>query len=634
MYQPTGAGNLRWMVLMTDGEHNAGTIDPRQFIQSDAVPDFDDKGIRLYSIGYTTAAGGTAVDLLQDLAENALNPVDGTGLEESQFAQAPVTVGFEKDLTDTFLDAMATSIGLDPTFDPPGVLTPSAPVAIHEFNVSPFDTGVGVFVDWQTRSADRVRVALISPRCERFEQEDLASRPDFRFRGLEAYAHAYISRKALEGADIGQPRYGTWRLELRLVGQDPIPLTHVHEAIAVQPGEPYKFNIFNRSGLRMTAAATGTRWFTGQTIELVARLRANGAALTGARVMATVTGPTADYGSLLAGAVVHDQTMKKASHSLQQSGAELAGSWAAKAQAVAMELGPIDITRITRPVEFQETSPGVYRAKVHDTWFSGVYALQVVATGEAHGSSYRRERAVSVNVEARPHPGHTILSYAMLPDKCVEVRVLPRDAFDNAVVFDPGLSSRLGIAVQGAKAKSAVINRFDGSYAQTFCLDDHPHPGVLITWDGEPIGSPQPLPVPDALGWMQEVVEFEKGGCDGKKDDPKKALGPVKGPDDPYVSFGAEGQITLARKAPFKATYLAVFTHRDNTVSYEVLVRPVHEKCWHSLGYSSGGTQVFAVPKHVGPVRRVKVVPEGAKGPCLLLQGVGYGKKHHKPLPK
>lgn len=634
MYHADAAAHRRWMVLMTDGMHNAGTIHPNQFFQADAIPDFLDKEVRMYSIGYTTAAGGTAVDLLQDLADNGLNPVDGVALEESQFAQTPLTAGFEKDLTDTFMDALAVTLGLAPTFDPPGVLTSNAPIAIHEFNVSPFDTGVGVFVDWATRSADRIQVALISPRCERFDEKALSSSPELGYRELEGYAHAYISDKALKGESPDKHRYGTWKLELRLNGRIEIDRPDIGDVRPVRPvrpipgriakdSEPYKFNIFNRSGLRVSLGATRSRWGTGESVELVARLRANGAPVTGARLVATLDAPSADYGTLLANATVDGASFERANATIKKNAAEQLGTWAAKAIAFAQSNGPIAVSRTRQPIEFHETKPGVYKAKTKQLPISGDYSIHLVMTGFVGDVPYRRERAVTVNVEARPDPKSTIVTYDMTKDGRLTVIVVPRDAFDNAVVFDPAGSPRLGIDVRGGKAHGGVANRFDGSYTQTFEIHGTEPPIVTVTWDGDPVVVPHPAPHPKWIEWLEHLVDSDH------TNDPKKALGPVEGPDDPYAEIQPGGHITLADRHPFQASYLAVFTHADSHQAYRVYVRPVNEKRWVPIGGSWGPTQVFQVPRRMGPIRNVRVVhahEEKGSAP-VLLQGVGYTRR-------
>lgn len=608
MFQPDVAGHRRWMVLMTDGAHNAGTIHPSQFYLPDAVPDFVEKSVRVYTIGYAT----TAVTLLQDLAENALNPVDGSGLEESQFAQAAITTGFEKDLTDTFLDALATSIGLTPTFDPPGVLTSSAPVAIHEFHVSPFDTGVGIFVDWRTRSPHRIEVALISPRCERFDREQLEKLAEFDFRALDAYAHAYISDKALRDDGNGRHRYGTWKLELRLAQV-------IEIARGGQDVEPYKFNVFNRSGLRMTLGASRSRWGTGETIDLIARLRANGAPVKGARVVATVDAPTGDYGTALANAIVDPKTLVELDSKLRASVPEAFGTWLAKAQAVGHSLA---ISRTARELVFHETAPGVYRASVQQTWFSGDYGVHLVATGDAGGVPYRRERALTVAVETRPDVDSTLVTFELGKDGTVTVVVQPRDAFGNVVIFDPHLTPRLGIEVQGGKPQGDVFNRFDGSYARSFGGFDKHGALVVVTWDGQRIAGP--LPLPGGLHWMTRLLD------DRCTTDPKEALGPVVGSDDPYAAIAAGGSIELGVDCPFDASHVAVFVHAESTQRYRVLVCPAREKRWRQIGVAET-SQVFEVSRRFGALRAVKVVHGRKKHESsVLLQGVGYRPRRGK----
>ncbi|HVH99850.1 MAG TPA: hypothetical protein VM869_14105 [Enhygromyxa sp.] len=616
MFEPISDAHRRWMVLMTDGAHNAGTVHPNQFYLPDTVGDFIPKQVRLYAIGYTTAAGGTAVSLLQDLAANAF---ESPGTNESQYVAAAVSDGFEKDLTDTFLDALAVSLGLTPTFDPAGTLTSTSPVAVHQFHVSPYDSGVGIFVDWNSPDADRVHLTLISPRCERFEQGELMEHKDFRFRALSSSSHAYISRAALAGDEKGS-RYGNWRLELRL--RAPIVIERKAEQT-----ERYKFSIINRSGLRLVGGATEKRFGTGQPIDLVMRLQAHGAPVSGARVVATVNGPTADYGSILAGASVDPKLLERVRG--EQKSADQLGPWAIKGQAIALEHGPIQVSRSRRELVFHEGPPGEYRAKLLHADFGGVYTAHVVATGVVDGVPYRRERAVVANVEAFPDPSQTIVTYTLDASGQLTVHVRPRDVNGNPVIFEPSVSPLLEIKTRDAKPITDVVNQLDGSYTRSFELTGG-RPEVTVIYDGEVIVPAQPLPDPKSLKWMERVVAYEPD-CG---DDPKKALGPVKGPEDPFVQVVAGGAIELgAAERHFFATHVAVFVHRKSTQPYRVFAR-FEGKRVLELGMGHGPTEVFEVPDRYGPIRSIIVQNTRRKGEAVLVQGVGYILRKVKPIKK
>jgi hypothetical protein len=626
MYQTPAEGRRRWMVLMSDGAHNAGTVHPNQYINADTVPDFDDKKVRVFSIGYTSAAGGTDVALLQSLADGGLNPKDGVDPEESQYKQAIVGVP-GKSLTNTFLDALETSLGLTSSIDPSGVLTPQSPIVIHEFHVSPYDTGIGIFLDWPARDADRIQLGLISPRCEHFTQKDLVAHEQFDFRALPGYSHAYISSAAIAGDEHGA-RHGTWKLVLRLSGSRQTPS---HGDFSVGTSEPYTYSIYNRSGLRITGGATKTRLSTNEPIELVVRLRAQGAPVSGARVVGTVDAPSADYGSILAGGVVDPSVMERIQ---KESPADLAGLWALKALAIAVQ-GAIEVTRSKSQIVFQEGEPGVYRATIQNAKCGGVYVAQVVATGSAKDVPYRRELAVSMNVEALPDPSMTIVTYT-LSENSLMVQVRPRDANGNAVMFDPQSSPRLGIHAHGAKPLGRnVTNQFDGTYTREFSLTGSGQPEVFVTFDDEVVVPATPLPDPGTFNWMDRVVSYDPG-C-GKKGDPKNALGPVKGPNDPFVPIGGKGSITLAGSRPIHATHVAVFTHAESTQPYRVyVIRANNVPIEIGMGYA---TQVFevpsrAVPDRVAPIRQILIRHARDADKPVLLQAVGYTSRRHKYKPE
>lgn len=643
MFDADAAAHRRWMVLMTDGAHNAGSINPNQFYLPDGVPDFQDKDVRVLSIAYTTANTGAAVDLMQELADHGLNPVDGAGQEESQFKQAATTAGFEKDLTDTFLDTMATTIGVDPSFDPPGMLSTESPVAIHEFQVSEYDTGVGIFVDWRTRNTDAVRVALISPRCERFEAPELEKRPEFRFRGLPAYAHVYISAAALTGDGKGPSRHGTWKLELRLGrGSDPSPGDSVEASVDAL--EPYKFNVFNRSALRMNARTLRSRHETGAPIEFVARLHAAGVPISNARVVARIDAPTADFGSQLAAFDVDADTMARAKKIASEAASETLGLWALKVQAMQLKLGNFEVSRVQREVRLEEVEAGVYRGVIENTPYAGVYSAHIVATGQNEDVAYRRERVLTANVEAKPDPAQTLTDFALGDEGQLTVCVRPRDALGNAVIFDPVNSARLGIDVRDAKPLSEVVNRFDGRYCRTFRVSGQGHPELVLSYDGEVFESTSAVPDPKTLCWVDKVFAYEPGEQVEDHRQPKNALGPVKGAKDPFVALGG-GHIVLGVEHDrsqrwrnhFHASHISVFTPAQANTRYRVLVRPARHKRWISLGDGYGPTQVFAVSERLGPLYAVMIQDlDGCSKQGLQLQGVGYAfwRDHGHKEPK
>jgi hypothetical protein len=622
-------------VLMTDGAHNAGDTNPREFIQPDAMPDFVDKEVRVFSIAYATETTGAAVDLLQDLAENALNPVGGPGTGESRFAPAPPTIGFEKGLTDVFLDALATTIGLEPDFDPVGVVTANNPIAIHEFRVSPFDAGVGLFIDWESQDLERLQIALISPRCERFDEAELARNPAFQFRKLPDYAHAYISQQALAGSDTGSPRFGTWKLELRLRSAVVIDVVGKARAAAVS-SESYKFSIYNRSNLKLEARATAPRHAAGEPIELVAHLRAAGIPVRGARVVGTVTAPALDFGTLLANVTLKstEPGFASAAGAAPGGASEVEGTWAAKAHALAQQLGPVQNSRTESEIVFEETQPGVYRAKVRHTPNAGVYSIHVVATGLAGEVSYRRERVVTATLEAVPDAAHTLVTYSLTDHRQLQVHVRPRDVNDRVVIFDPIHAARLGIEICNAKPTGDVTNAFDGSYSRGFTLPGKTRNELVLSWDGvEFLG---PLPVPDigALDWVDALHGYKPGplGDDAPHNDPKKALGPVKGPADPFVSLGG-GRIALgvnqdrrcSRVGHFHPSHIAVFTDAARLQPYRVLVRRSHKDGWIEIGTGVGPVQIFQVPPKLGVLQAVLIDDLGGdRQGGVRLQGVGY----------
>lgn len=619
MYDSSVADHRRWMVLMTDGAHNAGTTHPNDYI--DSTNEFTSKEVRLFSIGYTTAATGTAVDMLKDLAENAHNPIAPPPPDESRYLAAPTTTGFAKGLADTFLEALIESIGLDGTYDPVGELDGKHRIAVHEFEVSAYDRSVGVFVDWASPSEKRISIALISPRCKRYDADALEAHADFQYRNLRSYAYAYISQEMLEG----EGGYGTWKLEVTLGPHDP------DLDIDQESPEPYRYNIVTRSGIRLVASAKGSRWRTGEPIEITARLEANGAPIPTARVVAKLDTPAADYGTLLAATELDRKAILDAVGD-QQAG-DIAGTWAIKVQALAAKYGTLKVPRSQREIELQEVTPGVYRGTITPTTSSGVYLWRVVATGMVGDVSFRRERALTSEVEALPHPKYTEVTFELAPDGHLIVRVRPRDEFGNAVLFDPAFSERMQIDVEGGKAATALVNMFDGTYTQLFSLSEVDKPRVRVAFDGKLICGPSSVPHPGAMAWMDRVVKYKEGVHSGGNTDPKAALGPIVGRDDPHVCIGGGGAIELTtQRGRLSASHVVVFTSADTEAAYVVYVRQARRKHVVPIGKGVGPIAVFEVPPWGGPLESVIVAnpAKGAKG-CVRLQAVGFVARRPKP---
>lgn len=618
MFEPETDAHRRWMVLMTDGNHNAGTLHPNQFYLPDSVVDFVSKQVRLYSIGYTTEAGGTAVGLLNDLADHALNPVDGSGLEESQYAQAAVTSGFEKDLSDTFLDALAVSIGLSPTFDPPGTLSDDEPIAIHEFQVTPYDTGVGVFLDWHTLSASRIHMTLISPRCESFDQDTMIASDGFEFRAFRGYSHAFVSNKILSDGGKGQPRYGTWKLVLELGKVD----KEFDDGDGV---EPYKFSIYNRTGLRLRRGSMAVRSSTAKPLELVTELRAHGAPVSGAQVVATVDFPTADYGRMLAGADVSSEALDEARARLKDKYPDTPGLWALKAQVIAEndKRGPIEVSRTKRSFPLLEVAPGEYRATLPGVAaVAGVYSAQVVATSCAGEVPFRRECAITTVVEAVPSPERTLVGYEFGDKDQLTIHIRPRDVHDNPVIVNIDKSPRLVVEVAGGKRLTELRNQLDGTYSQTFSLAGADQPLLRVSFDGKTVIKAQPLPKLDSLVWMARVVRYQPGEV--KPSDPKCALGQVAGPKDAYVEIGPGGGLQLGdARSHFYATHVVVFAPPGLSQPYQVFATSPKGKRPVPIGVGDGATQVFPVSSSM-PIASILITPARKLGKPVAVQGVGY----------
>ena len=265
---------------------------------------------------------------------------------------------------------------------------------------------------------------------------------------------------------------------------------------------------------------------------------------------------------------------------------------------------------------------------------AGVYSIHVVASGLAGDVSYRRERVLTATLEAVPDAAHTLVTYSLGEHGQLVVHVRPRDLNDRVVIFDPIHADRLGIEICDAKPTSEVTNAFDGSYSRAFKLPGKGRAELVLSWDGVAFLGPLPVPDLDALCWVDTVFAYKPGqlGDDAPFNDPKKALGPVKGPRDPFVSLGG-GHIALgvghdkrsSRKGHFQASHIAVFTDAARLAPYRVLVRRGHKDDWISIGTGLGPVQVFEVPRKLGPLQAILIDDLGRIRPGgVRLQGVGY----------
>jgi hypothetical protein len=627
------ASNRRWLIMLSDGAHNAGTHNPLEFVKppdgtAPAGTSLAERNIRVFSVAYGVP-GHTDVnpDLLQKLAggntADKFYAVDEAG-HTAEGAAAAFRQPFKAGLTDTSSPS-----------DPSGTFViGSSPLRRHVL-LTEHDGRVSFVLNWNTPDADRLRLELLTPNCELITPENAGREGPFQdvvFRGGRRSQMYLVDADFLRNTgDPNAPRFGSWTL---VISSPPPPIIIKLEGGGGPDLESYTYDVLVESSLRMQLAVDRPVYFAGDPIQVTATLTADGAPITLAGVSLSTTAPDQSFNNFIAGLVVPPAALQEAARRLEGQdsspllvktlGAEIAGLAfpGGRRQSAAAMTDPLGI--------------GVYRGTITDTSTPERHTLYVTAVGEtAAGVSFRREGRITTSVLVRPDAAHSLLDVRYGAAGQAAVTAFLRDQFGNVVLVDPAVTGGFGVVATGATPQGSLASNLDGSYSQVVTFPPGTTPAIGFQFGGAPVVAPQPVVSVGDLRYAERVVAFTAGidPAANRHADPRAALGSIVGkPDSQFVSLGAGGQLTVAFHGALVVAHsrdLTVFVHPDSDLrSYRVEARTPGHPSWVLLGESPGVTRSFPLQGHGFVVAQAIRITDtsgrsrGADGKPLATPGV------------
>lgn len=636
------AFNRRWLILMSDGAHNAGTHNPLEFLAppvgtAPVGSSLAERNIELFAVAYGID-GHSDVNhvLMKQLADGSLGGgqvrnVDDEGTTASDLASA---------LRDAIKSGLTAAVS---PLDPSAVFVIGPGQALHDVVLTRFDTVAAFALSWNTPDRDRLRLELITPLCEVITPEN-AGRGTFSgvtFRRTDRsqmylIEPGFLDPPGPDGAGVPRTRHGTWTFLITSPAD-------AHRDLGRIDVEPYVYDVMVDSTLRLELSQDRPTHFAGDPITISARLTGDGRPVAGASVSLSTALPAQSVANFLAALQVPADALARAREQLAGKDATpiLIKQLAARLAGYVFDMGRRTVTIPMTALD----GTGVYQATIADTSVPEHYTFYVTATGVTDdGVAFRREGKLETFVLVHPDPVRTVLNIHQLQPGQADVTIIPRDRFGNVLLIDPTTPGGFGLVAKGATL-GALTSNLDGTYGTSVTFDPRKTPAIGVQFGGSLVLEPAPVPAIGDLMYVDRVVAFEPGQITdaNRHADPHAALGTVvHKPPDRFVSLGAGGRLTVAvNHRVIEACGdddFTVFVAPDADLrSYRVQAYSRAKETWVSLGTSIGVTQSFSlrtarlksteairITDTSGRTRDANLTPLATPG--VSVQGVGARK--------
>jgi len=636
--------NRRWMVLMSDGAHNEGPPEPKDFFGTGTGRSFRDKAVKVITVAYGEPSA-SEVDhvLLNKIATDSNGDPLSAGIDDVGTFPDPNDPTKTLTLQNVCIKAIAGGLSLVPISDPGGRLTATASEARYPITITPYDTKVAFVVNWNTYDAQRINVQLLTPNCELITPSVAQADPNIEYSSSTRYQIYTINSNYLSNStDPSQPRYGTWTLIIS------------GNSFSAGDQEGYEFNVITDSRIKLSLSTSHLHHYAGDPIELSARLTVDGVPLLGAAVVLHLNAPGQSVVNWLAFNPVTTEEMENASKAIGISDVT-----AFTVKAYALNSKGIFFNPFARPDTITMTydqNSGSYKATISDTETPELYDFYVTAVGQTtDGIAFRREQRLQARVEVRPDPDFTWLdiSYRLVNEAVVaSIRAIPRDRFGNVILVDPVINPIILLTASGGEFTGPIVGNLDGSYTRTLRFSPGALPTIGLDVGGEMIIKDRPAVPVQNLRYVDRLVSFKIGGeaerGANQHTNPQAALGDItrKEPGT-FVSLGASGTLSVGMEGQFILPEgdddVTVFVQPDESLRpYLVEVLLLGSQSWVKLGESPGVTQSFSLSRlHIlaatairitdksGRARRFDLKPSATPGVSIL--GVGVKKAGAAP---
>jgi Mg-chelatase subunit ChlD len=620
-YFGTDTFNRRWLILMSDGAHNAGIHNPLEFVAPPAGTaavgaSLAERNVELFAVAYGIE-GHSDVNhvLMKELAGGSLAGGQIRNVDEAGTTAATLAAA----LRDTIKSGLTAAVS---PLDPSDVFVIGSGEALHDVVITRFDTKAAFVLSWNTSDANRLRLELITPLCEVITPENAGQGrfSEVTFRGTDR-SHMYLIEPGfLEPPEPGgaatppRSRHGTWTF---VITSPPVIIIEDRPAGEGIDVEPYLYDVQVESTLRLELSQDRPTYFAGDPVTISARLTGDGRPVTGASVSLTTTLPDGSVANFLASLQIPADALARAQEELAGKDATpiLVKQLAARLAGFIFDIGQHTVTiPMTDP-----DGTGVYHATIADTSVPEQYTFYVAATGVSDdGVPFRREAKLQTFVLVRPAAGHTSLDIHQAEPGLVQVTIIAKDQFGNVLLIDPTTPGGFGVIAPGATVGPLTSN-LDGTYGTTVTFDPSSPPSIGLQFGGDQVIPPAPIPVIGALHYADRVVKSDQGQIKSANQhaDPQAALGSVAGkPAGTFISLGAGGQLTVAihdrfiqgsaddditvfvaPDADLRSYRVEALAHRDHDHEhdYDHDHDHDHDHDWVLLGTSIGVTQSFGL---------------------------------------
>lgn len=609
-YFSTNTANVRWLILMTDGNQNSGQ-DPSDFYAG--AGSFVTNKIRTAMIGYGNDGAPLAPvnrPLLNAIASHGFLGV-GT-LPNPNFHY--VNAVDDPSLTSTFVKSVVNLSPL-PLFtitDPAGVLTTLNPTVTRQVSVTQYDLKLSFFVAWTTYDSERLRVQVRTPLGELIEAPGhgftIDSNPRFR---MLTFDNDFLSN----AADPGQPRYGTWTLIVSLNTRVILSVADV-AAVSLKVSEAYDYQVIVDSRLRLAAQLNQASFAPGDTIKVTALPTLDWRGIRNLAVTLSRSIPVTASINWLASSLVTSSEYERAAAE-QRNNPDI-DSLGIKQIALNNKGQKFTLAANSDVVNMVDSEGlGTYSAEIANTGVTGTYAFLMSAVGSLpDGTIFTREQSVNIELVVRPDPAFTFfhVDYSVFTQGSqtftrAAMIVRPLDRFGNVVLIDPQFDPSLVFNATGGTFEGPIVDNHDGSYTRSLVYPPGVAPGVSVTVGGVTVVPPVPVADIGGLTFADKVLDFHLGreavsGANLHRD-PAACLGNFTTKPSPvFVALGGGGSIVLGYAGHFIAGQggnddITVFVSQNQQARpYSVEVTHEDEKKengWIEIGRSPGVTQSFGL---------------------------------------
>lgn len=435
---PTSTDRRKVIIFFSDGMRTAGG-DPAEasFLQK-----FTDKGVKVFSVGFGTEGGdglsGIDIGLLQTLSNvgpGGFYHVTQSSLELDKF----------------FVDALANAVAAEVIVDPVEMLLPGQSKDVP-INVAGPDRIVTFALTWDN-PAQRPSFELVSPSGVVINSSNVATFGD-AVKRLDTATYALVQINLPVGVGSNQLHGGVWRMRVRNGGGGPVRFaataiseSDIIEATTIEPSADGIHDV-------------------GEPFAITTIVQNAGQPVTDANVVVRARMPTASLGNVLSSAGI---TTAEFNATPSTRNGEPLSVIQRLTIALTKRLGHDPISYATMDVRAQpvQGQPGVYRAMFERTRATGPYTFTARSEGLTKECEvFSRESVTTGYVPPRTDERHTPVEIKSSRGGSFTVRFVPRDLAGGFV--GPGLGPRITVRARGAVAASDLIDRFDGSYEQTF----------------------------------------------------------------------------------------------------------------------------------------------------------------------